>query len=862
MVGTLVVDGTLDWDTTLREAFPDMEAMDPAYEDVTLAQLMSHWGGTPANILELPFIWNALGSATEPLPEQRLWFAEQVLSMEPESTPGTQYAYSNAGYMIVGSALEQATGEAWEDLLRDRVFRPLQMVGCGFGAPGKPGEVDAPLGHALEGGVPTPMDPGNLYADNPAALGPAGTVHCPLVDWGRFVAAHLQGANHDESVRHGMARFAHRAGRAAHVAVLSHRVEPSRYAWHPGSGGVMNEQRQARAENIAIAGSLEAALRNGSLPATIDTTVSEALVLGLMRQGVSRFVTVLGHGSTEIGEVLRVYEAAGALRTFGVRNEVEASHAATALRWVTGERAAVVTSIGPGALQAAAGSLAAASDGLGVWYLFGDETTEDEGPNMQQIPGRGQHGFHRMLSALGESYVLHTAGALGTALRRGLNTVDAGHGAGPFFLLLPMNVQPAQLPDFNLDELPVVPPPPPAQADDEDLYDAAADALLGAGRVVVKVGAGAAGAGEELARFLDLVDGVAVLGPRMTGVLPCGHPRNMLVGGSKGSICGNYAMENADLLVAIGTRAVCQSDSSRTGYPNVKRVVSINADPGAALHYAHTVPLVGDAASTLRELNEVLIDSGAAAAEEPSQWMKDCAAAREEWEAFKQQRYDHPTLADPVWGREVMTQPAAIKVATDWARETGAVAFFDAGDVQANGFQVVEDEREGQTFTETGASYMGFAASALLATGLTDRAVYGLALSGDGSFMMNPQILIDGVQHGATGCVLLMDNRRMGAITGLQVAQYGHEHATCDSVEVDYVALAGAVKGVLALHGGFTPGELRDALDRARAHEGLSLIHLPVYFGPDPLGGLGAFGRWNVGNWSADVQKLRHDIGL
>ncbi|MFD0474002.1 thiamine pyrophosphate-binding protein [Nonomuraea thailandensis] len=65
---------------------------------------------------------------------------------------------------------------------------------------------------------------------------------------------------------------------------------------------------------------------------------------------------MLGHGSTELGEVLRVYQDAGVVRTFAVRHETEASHAATALRWVTGEKAAVVTSIGPGALQAMAGS--------------------------------------------------------------------------------------------------------------------------------------------------------------------------------------------------------------------------------------------------------------------------------------------------------------------------------------------------------------------------------------------------------------------------------------------------------------------------------------------------------------------------
>ena len=122
----------------------------------------------------------------------------------------------------------------------------------------------------------------------------------------------------------------------------------------------------------------------------------------------------------------------------------------------------------------------------------------------------------------------------------------------------------------------------------------------------------------------------------------------------------------------------------------------------------------------------------------------------------------------------MLTQPAVIKAATDWARLHDVVTFFDAGDVQANGFQISEDDRLGRTFTETGASYMGFAVSALLATALASKPFYGLALSGDGSFVMNPQVLIDGVEHRARGCIVVMDNRRMGAISGLQEAQYGN----------------------------------------------------------------------------------------
>ncbi len=623
------------------------------------------------------------------------------------------------------------------------------------------------------------------------------------------------------------------------------------------------EARARRAQAIADAGGIEKALASGALPKVVDTTLSEAIILGLLRQEVRAFVGVLGHGSTEVGEVLRIYEDAGLLRTYGVRSEIEASHAAVALRWVTGEKAAVVTSIGPGALHALAAAIVPASDGIGVWYLFGDETTEDEGPNMQQIPKHEQDLFLRVCSSMGRAYTLHTPWAVSTALRRGLNTVDHPHRAGPFFLLLPMNTQGSPLPDFNLDELPRGAPPRLGAASDVgDVYGGAAEVLMRAQRVVVKVGGGARDAGPELADFLELVDAVAVLSPLASGVIPYQNPRNMTLGGSKGSISGNFAMEHADVLVAVGTRFVCQSDCSRTGYPEVENVISINTDFDDVTHYGRTLALVGDAASTLGKLNGVLEGRAAKVSAPPSSWMAECAIQREAWDEFKAERYNRPTLFDEAWGCEVLTQPVAIRAAVDWAKANGAVSFFDAGDVQANGMQIVEDDRLGRTFTEAGASYMGFAVSALLASALSERPFYGLAITGDGSFTMNPQILIDGVEHGVRGCVLLLDNRRMAAISGLQLAQYGAERATKDSVVVDYVAWARSIQGVQALDGGRSPGSVAVALDQAKAHDGLSLIHVPVYFGPDEFGGLGAYGRWNVGNWCEATQALRHRIGL
>lgn len=631
-----------------------------------------------------------------------------------------------------------------------------------------------------------------------------------------------------------------------------------------GNGGVpqveITRMRAERARAIATAGSLSAALESGSVPRRVGLTLSEALVLGLIQQEVRTFLAVFGHGSTEIGEVLRIYQEAGVVRVYPVRHEIEASHAAMALRWVTRQKAAVITSIGPGALQAMAGSIAPASDGIGVWYLFGDETTEDEGFNMQQIPKHEQNLFLQLAATLGKAYTLHTPLAIATALRRGQAAVDHPYRPGPFYLLMPMNTQPAWIPDFNLEELPAEPLPLLGAAPDG--YEQAAAWIHAARRVVIKVGGGGRQCGPELSELLEMADAALVHTPIASGAVPASNPRNMGVGGSKGSISGNFAMENADLLVAVGTRAVCQSDCSRTGYPQVQHVININAELDTAIHYGRTLALVGDAAATLRCLNEALRRLPPKNGGAHTEWARECARQREAWLDFKALRYASPILSDDYWGEPVLTQPAAIKIATDWAKATGAVTFFDAGDVQANGFQIVEDERPDQTFTETGASYMGFAVSALLATAIARQRFYALAVTGDGSFTMNPQILIDGAEHGARGCILLLDNGRMAAISGLQNDQYGREFATWNRLQVDYLAWAQGVPGILALDGGKTPDELRAALEQAGEHPGLSLVRVRTYYGPDKLGGMGVYGRWNVGNWVEDTQALRHQIGL
>ena len=618
--------------------------------------------------------------------------------------------------------------------------------------------------------------------------------------------------------------------------------------------GESDSRRQARGRARAIrnAGGIDAALAGGTVPKLIETTLAEALVLGLLKQGVRKYLAIFGHGSTDLGDVLRVYEEEGVTRTYNCRNEVAMAHAATVLRWQYGEVPAVVTSIGPGAMQALAGSLASASNGVGVYHIYGDETTFGEGYNMQQVPKEEQGLFGQMTAVMGRSYVLHTPEAVRDALRRGALTVNHPYRAGPFYLLLPLNTQPMPL-TLNLAALPVRPELPALAPADDRAIDTAAELIARARRPAIKAGGGTRGHDAAIRRLAEAAGAAVVLSPGSTGVLPDAHAHNMHVGGSKGSISGNYAAANADLVLVVGSRAVCQADCSGIGYKSAQAVVNINGDLADVGHYNKTLALPGDISAVSDRLAARLAARKANAGKH--EWLAACAAKKKEWGDYKRAAFAAAPLADDAWQRTALAQPAAIKIVADFAKQIGAAKYFDAGDVQANGFQIVEDDRTGDTFTETGASYMGFASSALLAGALADRPRYGIAFCGDGSFMMNPQILIDGVEHGVRGMIVIFDNRRMAAITGLQVAQYGRAFRTNDRVAVDYVRFASAVDGVKAVHGGWDADALGKALCDAQAHDGLSVVHVPVYCGPHELGGLGAWGEWNVGNWCDAVQR-------
>src|SRR5687768_8850550 len=175
LVAMLVEEGRLNWTTTLGELFAGtVRPMHTAWEKVTLRQVLAHRAGLrhePGGVVQVlkELVGRPPRAPLGTLPQQRLEIVRQALSRRPGITPDTRYWYSNVGYILAGAALEQLTGRAWEELMRERLFGPLGISTGGFGPPGRASDRRGGADKAGQawGDLPVPGEP--LDPRSPAA---------------------------------------------------------------------------------------------------------------------------------------------------------------------------------------------------------------------------------------------------------------------------------------------------------------------------------------------------------------------------------------------------------------------------------------------------------------------------------------------------------------------------------------------------------------------------------------------------------------------------------------------------------------------------------------------------------------------
>lgn len=194
LTAIFIDEGKLSWTSTLGDLFPEITAMNPAFKSVTVEMLLAHRSGLTGDLAHFNGgkLWQKLLSPSlDPIGGRRM-LTYDMLTQSPANEPGSTFEYSNPGYAVVGAILEKISGMSWEALIQDRLFKPLDMKSCGVGPLDNPSisTPDQPWAHQI---TPTGAQP--VFVDNPETIGPAGTVHCSMQDWAKFIQLHIDGFN-------------------------------------------------------------------------------------------------------------------------------------------------------------------------------------------------------------------------------------------------------------------------------------------------------------------------------------------------------------------------------------------------------------------------------------------------------------------------------------------------------------------------------------------------------------------------------------------------------------------------------------------------------------------------------------------
>lgn len=186
VMARLVERGLVQWTQNLGETFPELrKKMSDDFASITLEQLLSHRSGLSANFDVRKYI------DKNDLFEARRQTLLDAMARPLNSRPGRTHLYSNWGYTIASCMAEKLTDKAWERLVKEELFEPLEMKSAGFGGTGTIGVLDQPWPHFMQG----KRAPSNGPAmDNVPTMSAAGRIHMTLQDWGKFVSEHLRGA--------------------------------------------------------------------------------------------------------------------------------------------------------------------------------------------------------------------------------------------------------------------------------------------------------------------------------------------------------------------------------------------------------------------------------------------------------------------------------------------------------------------------------------------------------------------------------------------------------------------------------------------------------------------------------------------
>ena len=529
-------------------------------------------------------------------------------------------------------------------------------------------------------------------------------------------------------------------------------------------------------------------------------TGSQIFVEVLVEQGVD---TLFGYpGGAVLNLYDELYKNSDRIRHVLTAHEQGASHAADGYARATGRTGVVLATSGPGATNLVTGIATAYMDSVPMVAFTGNVATTLLGKDSFQeayIEGI-------TMPITKHNYTVRRVEDLADTMRAAFRIAQSGR-KGPVLVDIPKDITAASC-EFT--------PKAPelirtvTRYNEEDVKKAA-QMINESERPIVYFGGGVRSAAgcQPLRDLLEKTGMPATYTLMAAGVLSYGEPHNLGLLGMHGCYAANKAIDDADLVIAVGTRFSDRVALNPDSFAKRAKIIQIDIDPSElGKNVDVDLSLTGDASYILQAILPYVEKT------EHKLWMEQIRG----WQKDDYKPVDSDTELKPH------------QIIDEICNQAGPEAVYvtDVGQHQMWAAQYLHHTKSRGFLTSGGLGTMGFgygaAIGAQMALGRDARVVM---LTGDGSFHMNLNEICTAVSYNLPVITIIMNNRVLGNVRQWQTMFYGSRYSQTDPHrKTDYVKLADAfgARGVRVTN----IAELRDALREAMKRTGPVLIDAQI----------------------------------
>jgi acetolactate synthase-1/2/3 large subunit len=484
-------------------------------------------------------------------------------------------------------------------------------------------------------------------------------------------------------------------------------------------------------------------LEKKSASKTELTSGADILVQSLVKLGVDTIFAYPGGCSMPLHQALT--RVGHRLRTILPRHEQGGAFAAQGYARSTGKLGVCMATSGPGATNLVTAIADAKLDSIPLLAITGQVPTKAIGSDaFQETPivevCRGITKHHYLVTDIAdlprimrEAYVVATTGR-----------------PGPVLIDMPKDVQmtnvipdfdaPMQLPGYRIEQ-------PKARA--EQINQMAA-AIRRARRPVIYAGGGiVTSEASDALRLLVKKTGIPITTTVMgLGVFPSSDSLSLDMLGMHGSVYANLAVDEADLLIALGVRFDDRVTGKVEEFCKHGKIIHVDIDASELnKNKAAHIPVCSDVKYALDELNKIV-----EAPEDISDWVAQC----QKWKAEEPFKYDE--------SYQGILQQHAIRTLWEMTRDRDPVVAVGVGQHQMWAAQFYKFDQPRRWLSSSGLGTMGFGLPAAMGAQAAHPGRLCIDIDGDGSFLMNVQELATCYCEKLPVKVLLLNNQHLGMV--------------------------------------------------------------------------------------------------